>query len=228
MGRATLLQEIAEGIVAAKRDCATRVAIDGIDGSGKTTLANELALILAEQGERVIRASTDGFHNPKPVRYALGPLSAEGYYRDSFNLEAFIISLLTPLGPGGDRHYQSAIYDVRSETRLDMPLKQAPAGAILLFDGIFLARPELVAFWDLFIFVETSFYTCLLRAVERDQALFGSVEEVLRRYQARYLPAQRLYLDSCRPVDRADFVLHNDDPTNPRLTLHPPPGRRPD
>jgi hypothetical protein len=53
----------------------------------------------------------------------------------------------------------------------------------------------------------------------------GSEGEVRRRYQARYLPAQQLYLDSCRPRDRGDAITHNDDPANPRLTPRRPPGQ---
>jgi hypothetical protein len=39
-----------------------RVAIDGVDGVGKTTLADELVAPLQLLGRDVIRASIDGFH----------------------------------------------------------------------------------------------------------------------------------------------------------------------
>jgi uridine kinase len=42
----------------------TRVAIDGAPASGKTTLADELATILREDGREVIRATIDGFLVP--------------------------------------------------------------------------------------------------------------------------------------------------------------------
>ena len=38
------------------------VAIDGIDGAGKTTFADGLAEVFAEEGSAVYRASIDGFH----------------------------------------------------------------------------------------------------------------------------------------------------------------------
>jgi uridine kinase len=38
----------------------TRVAIDGVDAAGKTTLDDELAEVLRERGRGVIRASIDG------------------------------------------------------------------------------------------------------------------------------------------------------------------------
>lgn len=41
-----------------------RVAIDGPPASGKTTLANELAVVLRAQGRDVIRATIDDFLFP--------------------------------------------------------------------------------------------------------------------------------------------------------------------
>ena len=58
----------------------------------------------------------------------------------------------------------------------------------------------------------------LRRALERDLDLFGSPEEVERRYRARYLPGQLLYLADARPLDHADFVVTNDDPARPELS----------
>ena len=56
-----------------------RVGIDGVDGAGKTTLADTLADALEAAGIAVIRASVDGFHHPRAVRYRLGRESPEGF-----------------------------------------------------------------------------------------------------------------------------------------------------
>lgn len=196
-----------------------RVGINGIDAAGKTTLADELEPLIKARGRPVIRATIDGFHNPRAVRYARGPLSPQGYFQDSFNLQALIGSLLAPLGPDGDGRYRSAVFDYRVDGRVQLESQQALPGAILLFDGIFLGRPELVAHWDLFIFIQISTDTCLARAWERNKDGTESEEEIRHRYQARYLPAQRDYLATCRPMDQADFILVNDDPANPQLII---------
>lgn len=39
-----------------------KVGIDGVDGAGKTTLADRLGEVLQARGTRVVRASIDGFH----------------------------------------------------------------------------------------------------------------------------------------------------------------------
>ncbi len=95
---------------------------------------------------------------------------------------------------------------------------RAAADAVLLFDGVFLLRPELREEWDLAIFVRVEPGESLRRALERDVELFGSREEVERRYRTRYLPGQRIYLDEVRPLAAADLVVVNDEPAAPELS----------
>jgi hypothetical protein len=54
--------------------------------------------------------------------------------------------------------------------------------------------------------------------VSRDQEQFGTPEQVRQRYAQRYLPAQRVYLQSCQPKERADVVVDNNDVRNPQIT----------
>ena len=95
-----------------------------------------------------IRASVDGFHHPRALRYRRGPDSPEGYYLDSFDYASLRRCLLAPLGPGGDRRYRPATFDHRTESPTEAPGQFAPADAVLLFDGVFLLRPELGGCWD--------------------------------------------------------------------------------
>ena len=71
--------------LAARASDARRLAVDGPDAAGKTTLADELAASLASDGDTVVRISTDDFLRPPEERYRLGEESPEGYYRDSFD-----------------------------------------------------------------------------------------------------------------------------------------------
>jgi uridine kinase len=194
-----------------------RVAVDGIDAAGKTTLADELAGEIRALGRPVIRASLDGFHRPRAERYQQGEDSPRGYYEDSFDYPALHQALLVPLGPGGDGRYRPAAFDFRSDRRVDEPLRQASQDAVLIVDGVFLLRPELAAAWDFRIFLEVQFEVAMARAAVRDRALFGSPEAVQARYLQRYLPAQRFYLETARPQERADVVVDHNAPDNPGL-----------
>ncbi len=200
-----------------------RVAIDGIDAAGKTTLGDELAQMLEAAGRPIIRASVDGFHRPRSERYQRGPDSPEGYYEDAFDYPALRERLLLPLGPGGNRQYQRAIFDFRTDTPLPAGEEEAATNAVLLFDGVFLLRPELADHWEYRIFVDVSFEVALERALARDQRLFGSAEAVRSRYAQRYIPAQRFYLQTARPKEHTDAIIENNDRLHPRLIFpaHP-------
>ncbi len=134
-----------------------RVAVDGAPAAGKTTLADELALVLRNRGREVIRSSIEGFLLPRARRYRRGEDSPEGCYHDSFDFEALRQVLLDPLGPDGDRRCQQAVYNRDTDTAVSPPGTTAGADAVLLFDGVFLLRPELIDRWDLRIFVSAAF-----------------------------------------------------------------------
>lgn len=205
------------------RTSPVRVAIDGPDAAGKTTLADRLGVALAAAGRSVIRASIDGFHRPRAERYLRGELSPEGCFADSFDLEALRAELLVPLGPGGSRRYRASVFDHRADVALSDEPAVASADAVLIFDGVFLLRRELLAFWDLRVFLSVGVGELLRRARQRETAQFGSVEAVERRYRLRYLPAQRLYMESERPLGHAHLIIENDDPERPMVVRWEPP-----
>jgi uridine kinase len=215
--RAALLARLADRIATRQQAHPVRVAVDGVDAAGKTTLADELAARLAARGKAVIRASLDGFGRPRADRYRRGDLSPEGYYHDAFDYLALRANLLDPLGPGGSRRYRSATFDVRTDQPRSSPLRVAPPDAVLVLDGVFLLRPQLNDAWDLRIFLEVGFQETLRRALQRDRALFGSARATQERYQRRYVPGQRRYLATVQPQQIADVVIDNHDPTTPKL-----------
>ncbi|ABW13515.1 putative kinase [Parafrankia sp. EAN1pec] len=202
-------------------DRVLRVAIDGPDAAGKTTLADELAGTLADRGRPVIRASVDGFHQPQAVRRRRGSLSPEGYFLDAFDYPALRRLLIDPLSPDGDRRYRTAAFDHRSDSPLDSPTREAAGNAVLIVDGVFLLRHELRGCWDLAVFLQISPAESLRRALRRDVALFGSPDAVRERYKARYLPGQELYQASVAPRDHADVLIDHERPETPRVLRWP-------
>jgi uridine kinase len=225
--RDELLRHLAEAVGAIAMAHPTRVAIDGPPAAGKTMLGDDLAAVLRSQGREVIRVSIESFLLPRAQRYRRGAYSAEGCYNDSFDFDAMHQVLLDPLGPGGDRRFRQAVYDRRTETALSLPVTTASADAVLLFDGVFLLRPELIDKWDLRIFVSAAFEVTLARARIRDSdrahpALFGSATEVERRWHERYRPSQEFYFDTIRPTDHADIIVHNNEPQEPAWEFRTP------
>jgi uridine kinase len=219
MSRADRIDELAAAIVAARPGHPTRVGIDGVDGSGKTTLADELVEPIRRAGREVIRGSIDGFHNPRAVRYARGSDSPEGYFLDSFDYAALRRDLLEPMGPKGNRKFRAAVFDFRADRAVDVSVRVATDDAVLLFDGVFLRRPELDGQWDVTVWVDAPFEITVERAVARDVGRGGDAESTRAKYEQRYVPGQRLYMRQCRPKERAGIVFDNSDLERPTMRL---------
>ena len=207
-----MIEELAARICRLQKPHTIRVAIDGVDGAGKTTLADELVEPVRRLGRPVIRASVDDFHRPRHLRYRRGRWSPEGYFRDSFDYELLKEVLLEPLGPGGSGRYRGAVFDHRNDAAVDAPWLRAERDAVLLFDGVFLHRPELLPHWDLSMFLWVPFDVAIARAAGRE----GSCADVDAPENRRYVLGQKLYIEECRPASRASILIDNTDLGDPR------------
>jgi uridine kinase len=205
-----LFSKIVDAIESRKGDGVFMVGIDGVDAAGKTTFAARLSEELKMRNNNVIEASMDGFHNPREIRYKMGKDSPEGYYRDSFNVNAVKVLLIEPLTDG--RLYQTQAFDYKTNLATPFAGTLADPGAILVFEGVFSFGEDLRAFWDYKIYLDTSPEESLRRGVERDP---GEKEEIERKYRVRYLPGQEMYKDEAMPHEAADIIVDYNDPENP-------------
>lgn len=216
MTRNNLIQSLAEEILNIQKVSPVLVWIDGVDASGKTSLAKELVDYFKRLNHNVISSSIDDFHNPREVRYRRGENSSEWYYYDSFNNKAVADILLNPLS-SESLEYKTAFFDYRVDSEVDSPIQKAEKNSILIMEWIFLFRPELIKYWDLKIFVDVDFKFTLERAIKRatDRNYIGSEQEVIDKYNKRYIPWQRLYFKEAKPKENADIVVDNTDFESP-------------
>lgn len=143
-----------------------------------------------------MRISLDFFERPPGERYARGELSPEGYYLDAFDVERLHAHVLSIGGP---------------------------PDLVVVVDGIFLQRPELVDLWDATVWVDADLAAAAARARKRDAIRTDSLERELERYDRRYFPAQRRYIEEQRPHERATFVLRNTQLDEPQFVRQPRP-----
>jgi uridine kinase len=197
-----------------------RVGIDGLSCAGKTVLADELVAPLEGVGRQVIRASLDGFHNPRAVRHRQGRDCPQGYYEDSFDYAGVVSNVLAPLGPEGDRRYCAAQFDFRTDSPVACEWALAGEEAVLIFEGVMLLRPELLPHWDFTVYVDADAEVVLERAFARDGGRLGAEAGTRAAYEGRYLPAQELYNASACPLARAHVVLENNNPAHPELIVN--------
>lgn len=208
--RAALLRSVADLLPRAHEP--VLVVVDGVDGSGKTTFADELALVMVGRGILMVRASIDAFHHPRAHRHAEGR-TAEALWSRHFDYAALRRELLEPWRAGPPSSYRPAWHDVGTDEHVDVAPVPVPGHGVLLVDGVFAQRPELTDLWHLRVFLDVPFGTSVARMAARD----GTVNDVDHPDQRRYADAQRRYLAEFDPRERADVVVDNTDLDRPFL-----------
>lgn len=192
------------------------VAVDGIDGAGKSTFADGLAEVFAETGAAVYRASIDGFHRPRAERYARGRRSPEGFYLDSYDYATFRRVLIDPFRDGaqtsGATGFQLAAFDVARDAPVEAQWVTGPRDAVLVVDGIFLHRPELRGIWDWSVWLDVPNEIACARMAIRD----GSDPDPAAPANARYREGQSIYRRAAQPDLAASAIVDNSDLMHPR------------
>lgn len=214
--RRRVLEAVASHVPVSASDC-VRVGIDGVDGAGKTVFADHLAEVLRADGRATIRVSADDFLHPQSVRYRRGRDSPDGFWLDSYDYPALRQGVLDPLGPKGSRRYQSASHDLVTDRAVDPPVMTADPGAVLVLDGLFLHRDELIEVWDLSVFLRVHFAVSVARLAARD----GSHADPAHPSIARYVGGQQKYFAAAEPWQRAHVIVDATDLDAPALVPAP-------
>jgi uridine kinase len=212
--RYAVLHDLAERVVALRPGERVAVAVDGVDGAGKTVLADQLAEVIGglDAPRAVLRLSIDGFHRPRAQRIARGR-GPETFYEDSYDYDAFRRVVVEPFRHG--EPVTPAVHDVDA----DAPVRPDPVDVgpdtVLLVDGIFLQRAELADVWDAAVWVDVPFTVSVPRGNDR----FGDGHDPDPEADSnrRYVGGQRLYLADAEPRTHATWVLDNTDLERPVL-----------
>jgi len=169
----------------------TIVAIDGLDGSGKSRLAAALADALTAAGHPAAVLHVDDFRRPLDFEGLDPPAETALYYDSYFDFAA--------LGEA-----------VRQQAGAAAP------GAVTIVEGVMVLRAPLPPGTWLLV-LEVSPDEARGRIQARDQARGRSPQEVQRRIDRRYFPAQARYRRESDPAARAHMLVDNQDWRHPRL-----------
>lgn len=211
--RLGVLRSVARSIPEPSSPDCVLVGVDGVDGAGKTTFADELDALLRQSERPTVRVSVDDFHNVRAVRYHRGRDSAEGFWLDALNYSRLYDDVLIPLGRHGSRRYSARAHDLNTDEELPPKSQSARSGSVVVIDGLFLHRDELADVWDFSIFLDVPFGVSVNRFAARDGTSSGPDDPSMRRY----VEAQLLYFGACAPQKRASVVIDNTSLDAPRL-----------
>ena len=192
-----MIAERAAELVSAAVDAAAHegpavlVAVDGASGTGKSTLARELALLRDD----VAVVEGDDFYRPlaESTRAALTPIEAVDLL---FDWERLRDEALAPLLRGESARYRR--YDWQAE-RLGSEIATVAAGGVVVVEGVYVARPALRGYYDLIVVVDAPRRLCLERQIARGENEPGQI--------ARWRAAEEWYLERQDPRRGADLVI---------------------
>jgi len=188
------------------------IGINGVDTSGKTTFALGLERYLNYRGIETLLIHTDDFHNPLAVRRQDD--SPQGYLNYTFDQDR-IAGLLEEIKSGViDR--ELTLLNLDTDTYTNIKRYRTSEKTVVILEGVLLFRPPIECLIDYKIFLDIGFDTVMLRAAQRDVPIYG--DDFLRRYENRYIPAQKIYLEQYTPKQISDLIIDNNDYDRPLIT----------
>jgi len=175
------------------------VAVDGLDGSGKSQLAAALATACAAAGLAATVLHVDDFKRDLDFGGLDATAEAARYYERYYDLDALDGQLRAFLtGSGGD-------------------------AALAIVEGVFTLRVPTIAASAALLVLRVSDDEARRRILTRDRAKGRTDEEIQRRIARRYFPGRDRYRAEHDPEARAAAIVDNDDWRHPRLVRCTPP-----
>jgi len=192
-----------------------KVAIDGVDGAGKSFLARELYNLMRKDKYPVILASLDFFHKSKIRKFTLNNKSPEDYYNNFFDYDKLLEYLIMPAMKSEEIEIRTAFYNYKTKSIINQKPQKITSDSIIIFDGEFLARPRLQKFWDLHIFIHADFDNILKRINDHIESEINDPGKIKELYLKKLIPGQILYLKECYPHLQADILINNNNYDHP-------------
>ena len=174
------------------------VAVDGLDGSGKSQLAAALAAACAADGVSTTMLHVDDFRRDLDFGGLDASAEAARYY---------------------DRYYDLDALDGRLAS-----FQAAPTGVadLAIVEGVFTLRVPTIAASGAVMVLRVSADEARRRILARDRAKGRTDEEIQRRIARRYFPGQDRYRVECDPEARAAAIVDNEDWRRPRVVRSTP------
>ncbi len=200
------------------KTCASRpyiLGVTGADASGKSQLAAILQRELIACGYTTHLIHVDDFHYPRAHRYAGNRPEPEKFRYQSIDFHKLRNEVLVPLRAEGVLHREFHLLDIPTDEYTLIRRYDIDPDSIVIVEGVFLLGEELRELIDDLICLVVSDEELIRRGIQRDSDLLGA--DARRRFEEKYLPAQRALFAQYPPEKYASLVIDNEDYQNPRL-----------
>ena len=164
----------------------TLVAVDGLMGSGKSTLTAQVVEVIGDAA--VVPA--DDFYRSERLR-----LAPEDRYEKYFEWQRLLDSVLVPLSRETGSRYRR--HDWESNTPAGW--REVGPGGVVIVEGVFSTRSELMPYYGVTVFVDTPREQRLARILERGYEDASWVEH--------WTAAEDWYSANVRPKEHVGLVL---------------------
>ena len=177
------------------------VAIDGLGGAGKSTLVQLLKQQLNTLDWGVVIVKHDDFYLPSNQRES----QQTGVIGSDFDWERLRDQILVPIREGRHADYQR--YDWEADVLAEW--HTISASDVVIVEGVYTMRRELISLYDLKIWVECPRAIRLARGIARDG------EKARAIWEQDWMPKEDYYVKTHLPHEEADFFLNGAIPYLP-------------
>lgn len=181
------------------------IGIDGLGGSGKTTIVKPLQLQLQNENYHSYVLHIDDFIHPRSIRYNYSKDEWDCYYNLQWRYDYLVKEILSPIKNGELIDKDIELYNKENDNYFTERVN-LNYGSVLILEGIFLQRKELRDYLDFTVFLDVPQKIRLNRVLSRDKYI-GGFHDIKYKYENRYFPAEEKYILEYSPATSADLVL---------------------
>ena len=174
-----------------KKQSTLLIGIDGCGCSGKSTFADKIK----DEFSNVTIVHKDDFYLPSSqilnTHPTKKPIGAD------FDWKRLLNQVLEPISQEKEGHYQQYDWETDSLTEWHT----VPVGGIVIIEGVYSIRKELIDKYDFKIWVDCPRDKRLARGIERDG------EEAHEMWVNNWMISEDVYVEKHKPNERADIVV---------------------